>query len=206
MSVESPLTRIFGGKLCSTLHAPNRSDTVTIEDWRSLQIDIQVRFPSSHSSHSTHTHHVLQKHDSVFSIEDALARISHLQPVQLGPSGLSEASQQVLIEVLPSVLVLHLKRFLYDAAADGIVKISKPVQFAPELEIPLGTKFSFVSPMLVKAKNRSWHCLSRNHDTRFREICGTGAIQALWGTLPSWRVGSKRALYSRRAAPERRQW
>ncbi|KAF8463235.1 hypothetical protein DFH94DRAFT_640488 [Russula ochroleuca] len=41
------------------------------------------------------------------------------------------------IEVLPPVLVLHLKQFLYDAAVDDIVKISKPVQFVPELEFPL---------------------------------------------------------------------
>jgi hypothetical protein len=107
----------------------------------------------------------LQKHDSVHAIEDALARISHLQPVQLGPSGSSEASQQVLIEVLPPVLVLHLKRFLYDVAAGGIVKISKPVQFAPELEIPLGTIFSFVSFVLAVTKNHSW--LGRNHGVRF---------------------------------------
>ena len=72
------------------------------------------------------------------TIEDALAGISHLQPVLLGPSGFSVASQQVLIEVLPPILVLHLKRFLYDAASDSIVKINKPVQFAPELEIPVG--------------------------------------------------------------------
>jgi ubiquitin carboxyl-terminal hydrolase 10 len=82
----------------------------------------------------------------VLAIEDTLARISHVQPVQLGPSGFSEASQQVLIEVLPSILVLHLKRFLHDAAADGIVKISKPVQFAPGLEIPLGAIFSLAYP------------------------------------------------------------
>ena len=84
-----------------------------------------------------------QKHDSVHAIEDALAHVSHLQPIQLGSSGFS---QQVLIEVLPSVLVLHLKRFLYDMVADGIVKISKPVRFAPELEIPLGTVFSLSFP------------------------------------------------------------
>jgi ubiquitin carboxyl-terminal hydrolase 10 len=89
----------------------------------------------------------IQKHDSVQAIEDALARISYLQPVQLGPSGRGEASQQVLIESLPPVLVLHLKRFLYDVAAEGIVKISKPVQFAPELQIPPGIIFSCVSPM-----------------------------------------------------------
>ena len=74
----------------------------------------------------------------MYTIEDALVRISHLQPVQLGPSGFGEASQQVLIEVLPPILVLHLKRFLYDAASDSIVKINKPVRFAPELEIPVG--------------------------------------------------------------------
>ena len=73
------------------------------------------------------------------TIEDTLARISHPQPVQLDSSGLIEASQQVLVEDLPQILVLHLKRFLYDRASDGIVKIRKPVQFAPELLIPLGT-------------------------------------------------------------------
>ena len=70
----------------------------------------------------------------------------------VGPSGFSEASQQVLIEALPSVLVLHLKRFLYDVTVDGIVKINKPIQFASELDIPLGTKSSFVSPVLALAE------------------------------------------------------
>jgi ubiquitin carboxyl-terminal hydrolase 10 len=89
----------------------------------------------------------LRKHDSVCNIEDGLAQISHPQPVQLGPPGFSEASQQVLIEALPPVLVLHLKRFLYDVAEDGIVKISKPVKFAPELQIPSGMTFTLVSPV-----------------------------------------------------------
>ena len=45
----------------------------------------------------------------------------------------------MLFEILPPVLVLHLKRFMYDATTDGIDKISKPVQFEPELEILSGT-------------------------------------------------------------------
>ena len=71
--------------------------------------------------------------------------------MQVGPSGSSEASQQVLIEALPPVLVLHLKRFLYDTAARGVVKIGKPVQFTPELEIPLGTclLFFFMSRLRI---------------------------------------------------------
>ena len=138
--------RIFGGKFRSTVRAPNQPDSVTIEDWRSLQLDIQVRFPSSRFPYAYTLVTDIQKQDSVYAIENAVARISHL-PVQLGPSGVGEGSQQVLIETLPPVLVLHLKRFLYDADADGIVKISKPVRFAPELEIPLGMISSFVSRM-----------------------------------------------------------
>jgi hypothetical protein len=44
--------RIFGGKFRSIVRAPNQPDTVTIEDWRSLQLDIQVRYPSSLSTHT----------------------------------------------------------------------------------------------------------------------------------------------------------
>ena len=66
-------------------------------------------------------------------------------------SGSNDASQEILLDALPPVLVLHLERFLYDATADGIVKISKPVKFVPELEIPTGTLFSFVFPVLAKA-------------------------------------------------------
>jgi hypothetical protein len=43
--VESPITRLFGGKSRSTVRAPNQSDVITVEDWRSLQLNIQVRFP-----------------------------------------------------------------------------------------------------------------------------------------------------------------
>jgi hypothetical protein len=57
--------------------------------------------------------------------------------VQVSASGLGNASQQVLIEVLPPVLVLHLNRVGYDTAAGGIMKIRRSIQFGPELEIPL---------------------------------------------------------------------
>jgi ubiquitin carboxyl-terminal hydrolase 10 len=39
---ESPITRIFGGKFRSALRIPGQKDSVTIEDWRSLRVDIQV--------------------------------------------------------------------------------------------------------------------------------------------------------------------
>ncbi|KAH9998245.1 hypothetical protein BJV77DRAFT_1156551 [Russula vinacea] len=108
--VESPLMRIFGGKFRTPQTSPTLS-TVKIGD------------------HST-------RHPGLYS-HSATRPGGHLRPVRLDPSGFSEARLQVKIEVLPPILVLQLKRFLYDVAADGIVKINKYVQFAPELEIPL---------------------------------------------------------------------
>ena len=120
-------------------------------------------FSFSHSAHLVTDVDVFGKHESVHTVEDALASILHPKPVQLGPSGPSEACQQVLVEKLPPVLVLHLKRFLYDVTTDAIVKIKKHVQFAPELEIPPGAIFFFVFFALARAKIFTWLCLSRNH-------------------------------------------
>jgi hypothetical protein len=57
----------------------------------------------------------------------------------------NEATQEVLLEALPQILVLHLERFI-DAATENINRIRKPIQFGPELEIPLGTGFLVCSP------------------------------------------------------------
>jgi ubiquitin carboxyl-terminal hydrolase 10 len=40
----SPISRIFGGRSCSTIRALNQPDTITVEDWRLLRLNIQVRF------------------------------------------------------------------------------------------------------------------------------------------------------------------
>lgn len=41
-AAESPITKIFGGKFRSALRAPGQKDSVIVEDWRSLRLDIQV--------------------------------------------------------------------------------------------------------------------------------------------------------------------
>ncbi|KAJ2923184.1 hypothetical protein H1R20_g13912, partial [Candolleomyces eurysporus] len=118
-ATESPITRIFGGKFRSTLRAPRQKDSVVVEDWRSLRLDIQ--------------------RDQIRTIQDALSYISHPQPVQVSistqPGVAVEATQQVHIESLPPILVLHIKRFCYDMNVKGVVKVGKQVQFGPELEI-----------------------------------------------------------------------
>ncbi|KAJ6537771.1 hypothetical protein B0H19DRAFT_1180862 [Mycena capillaripes] len=118
-TAESPITRIFGGKFRSTLRAPGQKDSVIVEDWRSLRLDIQ--------------------RESIHTIQDALAFISHPQTVQVTnparPGIAVDASQQILIEALPPVLVLHIKRFCYDTAVGGVVKVGKQIAFGPELDI-----------------------------------------------------------------------
>ncbi|OJT06111.1 hypothetical protein TRAPUB_3046 [Trametes pubescens] len=118
-STDSPVTRIFGGKFRSTLRTPHQRDSITIEDWRSLQLDIQP--------------------ENVKSLRDALQHISQPQPVQISiptrPGAILDATQQVLIEALPPVLILHMKRFLYDTNVRDVVKLGKQVSFSPELEI-----------------------------------------------------------------------
>lgn len=49
-----------------------------------------------------------------------------------------EASQQVFIDGLPPILVLHLKRFLYDTSAKDVIKVHKQITYGPELAIPPG--------------------------------------------------------------------
>ena len=79
--------------------------------------------------------------NSVHTIEDALTRVSQPHSMQVVvQSSSNEATQKVLIEALPRILVLHL------AATESINGIRKPVQFGPELEIPLGTGFFVCSP------------------------------------------------------------
>ncbi|KAJ7728890.1 hypothetical protein B0H16DRAFT_1330669 [Mycena metata] len=175
-SAESPITRIFGGKLRSTLRAPGQKDSVVVEDWRSLRLDIQ--------------------HDGIHTISDALAFISHPQPVQLthpaptASHATLDASQQVLLDggALPPVLVLHIKRFCYDTAVGGVVKVGKRVAFGPELEIgadvmtptPAGRKAGQVRYKLFGAiyhhgasASGGHYTLDVLHPTRFGPL-GTG--------------------------------
>ncbi|KAJ6462440.1 hypothetical protein C8R45DRAFT_1026783 [Mycena sanguinolenta] len=118
-TAESPITRIFGGRFRSTLRAPGQKDSVIVEDWRSLRLDIQ--------------------REGIHTVADALALISHPQTVQVSqpsrPGIVVDASQQILIDALPPILILHVKRFCYDTAVGGVVKVGKRVAFGPELEV-----------------------------------------------------------------------
>ncbi|KAJ6491860.1 hypothetical protein DFH09DRAFT_1377185 [Mycena vulgaris] len=88
----------------STLRAAGQRESAIIEAWRTLRLDSQTQSTRSKT---------------------------RSQVVQMGSA---DANLQILIAALPPVLVLHVKRFYYDAAA-GVIKLAKHVAFGPELEI-----------------------------------------------------------------------
>ncbi|GAA5947725.1 hypothetical protein JCM3765_001053 [Sporobolomyces pararoseus] len=115
---ESPITRIFGGKSRSVLKCPGQKDSVTIEPFQRLQLDIQ---PSN-----------------IKTIEDALLNLT--SPESLPDYSTArgtvtqEATKQFSLEELPPVLILHLKRFLYDEEK-GSQKCTKKIGYNTHLKI-----------------------------------------------------------------------
>lgn len=116
--LESPITKIFGGKLRSELRVPGAKNSVTLEPYQPLQLDIGSPY--------------------VNNIVDALKNLTKPETLHgdfdspRGPG--MKATKQVFVETLPPVLILHLKRFQYDSA--GTQKIWKKVGYPLELEIP----------------------------------------------------------------------
>lgn len=119
ITTESPITKIFGGKLRSELRVPGLKNSVTLEPYQPLQLDIQS--------------------PQVNNIIDALKGLTRPETLHgnfnspRGPD--TTATKQVFIESLPPVLILHLKRFQYDNAG-GTQKIWKKIDYPLDLQIP----------------------------------------------------------------------
>ena len=116
---ESPITKIFGGKIRSELRVPGMKNSVTSEPYQPLQLDIGS--------------------PQVNNITDALKGLTRSETLHgdfNSPRGPGvAATKQMFVDTLPPVLILHLKRFQYDNAG-GTQKIWKKVGYPPELEIP----------------------------------------------------------------------
>lgn len=117
---STPITKIFGGLLRSEFRVPGLKDSITTEPYQPLQLDIGS--------------------PDVRNVIDALRGLTRLERIQgdfNSPRGKDVvATKQVFIESLPPVLILHLKRFQFDAEGHGTVKIWKKVGYPLELEIP----------------------------------------------------------------------
>lgn len=114
---ESPISKIFSGKMRSTLKCPGAKDSVNLEPFQSLPLDIQP--------------------DNVRTIEDAIQNITVPEIMHdfISPKNVRvEATKQVYLENLPPVLILHMKRFVFDNVG-GVQKLQKPVQYGAQLTI-----------------------------------------------------------------------
>lgn len=118
-SIDSPITKIFGGTLRSVLRVPGLKDSVTMEPYQPLQLDIHL--PEIHN------------------ITDALKGLTKPENISgdfKSPRGSNvTATKQLSIETLPPMLILHLKRFRFDESG-GTQKIWKRIGYPLELEIP----------------------------------------------------------------------
>ncbi|KAL1898739.1 hypothetical protein Cpir12675_001742 [Ceratocystis pirilliformis] len=120
-SSSSPISRIFGGYVRSELLKPGLKPSLTTQFYQSLQLDIDV--------------------PHIVNILDALKHMARKEVVIVdsAPSSAKNekvcATTQTLICNLPPILVLHLKRFQFDAEG-GTVKLWKNVGYPLELEIP----------------------------------------------------------------------
>lgn len=117
----SPITKIFGGQLRSELRVPGNKTSVTLEPYQPLQLDIGS--------------------PEIRNIIDALKGLTRSEVLHgdfNSPHGKDvRATKQVFIESVPPVLVLHLKRFQFDAEGyGGTVKIWKKVGYPLEFEFP----------------------------------------------------------------------
>lgn len=120
IALESPITKIFGGKIRSEFRVPGNKNSVTLEPYQPLQLDIG----------SSDVHNII----------DALKGLTKPESIQgnfNSPRGPNvTATKQIFIESLPPVLILHLKRFQYDSVTRGTQKIWKKIGYPLDLEIP----------------------------------------------------------------------
>jgi ubiquitin carboxyl-terminal hydrolase 10 len=120
LSAESPITKIFGGKIRSEFKVPGNKNSVTLEPYQSIQLDIG----------SPQVNNVIDALKGLTKPETMHGEFNSARGTKV------KATKQIFIDSLPPVLILHLKRFQYDSVTRGTQKIWKQIGYPLELEIP----------------------------------------------------------------------
>ncbi|EFA01234.1 ubiquitin-specific protease [Tribolium castaneum] len=128
--VKTPISNIFGGFLKSRIHRTGDHSTYNIQPFFTLQLNIE-------------------KVKTVREALEALVTKNQLEGVTNEKTNEEvEAWQQVTLEELPVILILHLKCF--DFKLDGCTKIVKALEFPIDLKID--SKLLSSKPMSPKEK------------------------------------------------------
>ncbi|XP_030907656.2 ubiquitin carboxyl-terminal hydrolase 10 [Melopsittacus undulatus] len=115
--VQTPITDIFGGHIRSVVYQQSSKESATLQPFFTLQLDIQS--------------------DKIRTVQDALESLVARESVQGYTTKTKqevEISRRVTLEELPPVLVLHLKRFVYEKTG-GCQKLIKNIEYLVDLEI-----------------------------------------------------------------------
>ncbi|KAA0723800.1 Ubiquitin carboxyl-terminal hydrolase 10-A [Triplophysa tibetana] len=115
--IRTPITDIFGGLIRSVVYQQSSKESATLQPFFTLQLDIQS--------------------EKIRTVQEALEILVARESVQ-GYTTKSkqeiEISRRVTLEELPPVLVLHLKRFVFEKTG-GCQKLIKNIDYPVDLEI-----------------------------------------------------------------------
>uniref|UniRef100_A0AAX7UU70 Ubiquitin carboxyl-terminal hydrolase n=1 Tax=Astatotilapia calliptera TaxID=8154 RepID=A0AAX7UU70_ASTCA len=132
--VRTPITDIFGGHIRSVVYQQNSKESATLQPFFTLQLDIQS--------------------DKIRTVQEALETLVARESVQGYTSKTKqeiEISRRVTLEELPPVLVLHLKRFVFEKSG-GCQKLTKNIDYPVDLEISKDLLSSGVRSKVVKGQ------------------------------------------------------
>lgn len=114
---KSPISELLGGQIKSFLTTNNGNTSACIQPFFTLQLDIQS--------------------ENVTSVKEALNQMTTKEPIQGYTCAKTkqevEAYSRITIQKLPPVLILHLKRFIYDKNG-GCKKVMKKTEYPINLE------------------------------------------------------------------------
>ncbi|CAL8243653.1 unnamed protein product [Lota lota] len=130
--VSTPITDIFGGHIRSVVYQQNSKESATLQPFFTLQLDIQS--------------------EKIRTVQEALETLVARESVQGYTSKTKqeiEISRRVTLEELPPVLVLHLKRFVFEKTG-GCQKLIKNIEYPVDLEISKDLLSTGVRSKVVK--------------------------------------------------------
>lgn len=107
---ETPISFLFAGQFRSTVRRPKVKDSVTLEPFNCLPLEVH--------------------HRQIVSLEDSLLYLSRPETISVG------LTKSITIGRLPMILIIQLKRFIYNKDSGRIEKVGKYVSYPEKLVIP----------------------------------------------------------------------
>ncbi|KAH9507699.1 Ubiquitin carboxyl-terminal hydrolase 10 [Bulinus truncatus] len=131
---ETPLSNIFAGLSRSCLIRESGKTSDTLDTFFTLKLDIQA--------------------ENIHSVKDALLRLNSTETVHDADGGKIQGQRRMFFDVLPPVLIMHLKLFQYSNGNGQ--KIQKKIDFDVDLVIPKETLSRNGKVKFITQKSRTY--------------------------------------------------